>query len=262
MDNPDRQYHIQLDRDLVEGAEYVLLPGDPGRVAKTALHLDPDARQLGSHREYTTYLGRLRDRNFLVCSTGIGGPGTAIALEELAAIGLRYFVRVGTTGAIQPFINIPSLIISLGAVRLEGTSTHYAPIEYPAVADLDLTNAIVQSARELQLEHHVGVTASSDSFYPGQERYDSFSQYVIQRFQGSLREWQQLHVLNYEMEAATLFTIIRTFGLHAACVCSSIVNRTTTEHVDQAVIDQAENNLARAAKRALEIHIDSDQQIP
>ena len=256
MTDQGRQYHIQLDRDLVEGAEYVLLPGDPGRVAKTALHIDPDARQLGSHREYTTYLGRLEDHSFLVCSTGIGGPGTAVALEELAAIGLKYFVRIGTTGAIQSFIGVPSLIISLGAVRLDGTSTHYAPIEYPAVADFELTNAIVQAARELQIEHHIGVTASSDSFYPGQERYDSFSRYVIQRFQGSLREWRQLNVLNYEMEAATLFTVIRTFGLQAACVCSSIVNRSTSEHVDPAVLETAEENLAKAAKRALAIHME------
>ena len=251
-----KQYHLQLNRSLVEGAEYVLLPGDPSRVAKTALYIDPNARQLSSHREYTTYLGKLKNRNFLVCSTGIGGPGTAIALEELAAIGLKYFVRIGTAGAIQPYINVPSLIISTGAVRLEGTSTHYAPIEYPAVADFELTTAIVQAARELHLEHHIGITASSDSFYPGQERYDSFSQYVIRRFKGSFQEWQQLNVLNYEMEAATLFTVIRTFGLQAACVCSSIVNRNSAEHVDQDILEIAERNLAKAAKKALAIHME------
>ena len=249
------KYHIDLDEEKVQGAEYALLPGDPARVEKTAKYLDPDARFLAAKREYTSFLSDLEGRKVLVLSTGIGGPGVSLALEELADLGLKYFYRIGTTGAIQPHIGVPALIITLGAVRLDGVSTHYAPIEYPAVADLEMTNSLVQAARELQMEHHVGVTASADSFYPGQERYDTYSKYVIRRFQGTLKEWQQLNVLNYEMESASLFTIVRAFGLHAACVASTIVNRTVTEQVSHDLINKAERNLAIVIKRALELHM-------
>ena len=249
------KYHIDLDEAKVDGAEYALLPGDPARVEKTAKYIDQGARFLASKREYTSFLCELNGRKVVVCSTGIGGPGTSLALEELADLGLKYFYRIGTTGAIQPYIGVPSLIITLGAVRLDGASTHYAPIEYPAVADLELTNSLVQAAKGLEMEHYVGVTASTDTFYPGQERYDTYSQYVIRRFQGSMKEWQRLNVLNYEMESAALFTIVRAFGLQAACVASTIVNRTKTEQANHDVIDKAEENLAIVIKRALELHM-------
>jgi uridine phosphorylase len=193
----------------------------------------------------------------LVCSTGIGGPSLAIAVEELASLGLKNFIRIGTTGAIQPDITLPCVIISTGCVRLDGASSHYAPIEYPAVADLDLTNALVGAARELGLNYRVGITVSSDTFYPGQERYDTFSGYVPRHLQGSLQEWQRLKVLNYEMEGSTLFTVASTFGLKAAMVASAIVSRCFAEKPDDAVLAQAELDLARVARRALELEITS-----
>ena len=229
------------------------MPGDPGRVEKTAKYLDENAKFLASNREYTSFLATLCGQKVLVCSTGIGGPGMSLALEELAVMGVKNFYRIGTTGAIQPEIPVPSLIITSGSVRLDGASTHYAPIEYPAVADLDLTNSLVDAARQLGLEYRVGITASADTFYPGQERYDTFKGYVIRKFQNSMKEWQALNVLNYEMESATLLTIIATFGLKAACVASAIVNRTLTETPDDSVLHEAEANLAIVMKKALEI---------
>jgi len=247
------KYHIRLTTEMLEGAQYVILPGDPGRVEKAARYLDPNAKPLASNREYTSSLASVGGQKVLVCSTGIGGPSVSIALEELASLGIKYFYRIGTTGAIQPDIDVPSLIISTASVRLDGASTHYAPIEYPAVADLELTNSLVDSAKELGLKYHTGITASSDTFYPGQERYDTYNGYVPLRFQGSMEEWQKLNVLNYEMESATLFTIINAFGLKAACVASVIVNRTKEEAPDDTVLHNAEENLSEVVKMALEL---------
>lgn len=135
-----RQYHIALSAADIQGAADVLLPGDPGRVADLARSLDENAVALGANREYCSWLAHLDGRPVLVCSSGLGAPSTAVAVEELANIGLKRFIRVGTTGAIQPDIDFADIVISKAAVRLEGTSSHYAPMAYPAVASFSLTN--------------------------------------------------------------------------------------------------------------------------
>ena len=164
----------------------------------------------------------------MVCSTGIGGPSTSIAVEELAQLGVRTFLRVGTTGA-SSRIAAGDVIVTTGAVRLDGASLHFAPLEFPAVADFACTTALVDAAAALGVDPHVGITASSDTFYPGQERYDTVAGRVTRRFRGSLDEWQPMGVLNYEMEAATLFTMCASYGLRAGCVAGVLVNRTQTE---------------------------------
>ena len=251
-----KKYHINLSKDQLEGAKFVILPGDPARVEKTAKYIDKNAKFLSQNREYTSFLAKTNNKgdSILVCSTGIGGPSMSIALEELASLGIENFYRIGTSGAIQEDIKIPSLIISSGAVRLDGASSHYAPIEYPAVADLKLTNSLVEAAEKLKLDYRYGITASSDSFYPGQERYDTHSGYVIKKFQNTLKEWQKLNVLNFEMEAATLFTIISSFGLKAACVTSAIVNRTSSEKPNDKILAEAEKNLVKVINEAVENH--------
>ncbi len=168
-----------------------------------------------------------------MCSTGIGGPSTSIAVEELAQLGVRIFLRVGTTGAIQPGISPGELIVTTAAVRLDGASTHFAPMEFPAVSDFSCTAALVEAARSLGHEPHTGVTASSDTFYPGQERYDTYSGRVTRRFVGSFEQWRSMGVLNYEMEAATLFTMCATQGLQAGCVAGVLVNRNDEEIPDE-----------------------------
>ena len=152
-------------------------------------------------------------QNVLVCSTGMGGPSVAIGLEELARLGIKNFIRVGTTGCIQENINLGDVIINNAAVRLEGTSAHYAPVNFPAVASLKLTNALNDAAAALNVPHHVGISVSSDTFWPGQERYDSFTGYVCNALRGTLKEWQALGALNYEMETAALFVVAQAFGL-------------------------------------------------
>ena len=186
----------------------------------------------------------------LVTSTGIGGPSASIAIDELAQLGVRTMLRVGTTGAIQPHVKVGDVVITSGAVRLDGASTHYAPIEYPAVAHHEVITALVDSCIAQSIPYQVGITASCDTFYPGQERHDSFTGYVPRRFQGATEEWQQLHVLNYEMEAATLLTLCSAMGLRGGCVEGVIVNRAVSEHITAADLELGERNAVNAAVNA------------
>lgn len=246
-------FHLDLTRDQLQGAAIAILPGDPGRVAKIAGRFDRST-PLSSNREFTSHLGFAGDTPIVVCSTGIGGPSTSIATEELGQLGVRTFLRVGTTGAIQDDIDVADVIVTTGAVRLDGASQHFAPLEYPAVAHYDCVDALVTAADDQGITRHVGITASSDTFYPGQERYDTVSGYVNRRFAGSTDEWRALHVLNYEMEGATLFTMCAANGWRAGMVAGVLVNRSTQEIPDASVHDAAEDaavNVVTAAARAL-----------
>ena len=248
-------YHIGISRKMIKEAKYALLPGDPGRVEGLAKALGP-ATFIACHREFTSWLAEVQDEPVLVMSTGMGCPCVSIALEELARLGVTHFIRVGTTGSLQDDLNLGDVVISKAAVRTDGASKCYAPVEYPAVADLDITLALRQAAQELQIPHKIGITVTTDSFWPGQERYDSFTGYVPRALQGSLKEWQALGCSNFEMEAATLFVVANTFGLKAGTICGVIAKRTDSEAVaDKAVYQQAEARFQIVAKRALEILI-------
>jgi uridine phosphorylase len=221
-------FHLELTEEMLQGATTAIVPGDPARVERIATAMDR-AEFLHANREFTSWLGWVGDTPIVVCSTGIGGPSVSIAVEELAQLGVRTFIRLGTTGGIQPELEPGDVIVTTGAVRLDGASLHFAPMEFPAVADYECTNALVAAARAQGIEPHVGITASSDTFYPGQERYDTYTGHVTRRFRGSLEDWRAKGVLNYEMEAATLFTMCATMGLRAGCVAGVLVNRNQTE---------------------------------
>ncbi len=251
VSNDDIQYHIGLSKDMIEGAEYVLVPGDPGRVEGLAKAFDPEAKHICTSREYTSYLVDFHGQKILVCSSGMGAPSTAIGVEELATIGLKYFLRIGTTGTIQPHINYADIIISNAAVRLEGTSSHYAPIEYPAVASLSLTNNLIAAAKKVDVPYHVGITVSSDTFWPGQERYDNYSGYVLRRFRDSMDEWTALGVTNFEMEASALFVLASIFGLEAACLCGVIAKRDASEAPDLNAKQLCKDRWEAVAKEAI-----------
>jgi uridine phosphorylase len=245
-------YHLNINSDDIEGATVALLPGDPGRVeaiARTA----PFARgrELAFKREYRTWIAYLGTTPVLVTSTGIGGPSASIAIDELAQLGIRTFLRVGTTGAIQPDVVIGTVIVTTGAVRLDGASTHYAPIEYPAVADHEVVHAAIDAARALGVPHRAGVSASCDTFYPGQERHDSYSGYVPRRFQGATEEWRKLHVLNYEMESSTVLTLCAAMGLRGGCVAGVVVNRAVSETVTREGLESGEANAVTVAVGAI-----------
>jgi uridine phosphorylase len=247
-------FHLGLTKAMLKGATLAIIPGDPGRVQRIAEQME-DATFLAAHREYTSYLAYIQGKAVVICSTGIGGPSTSIAVEELAQLGVTSFLRVGTTGAIQTDINIGDLIITQAAVRLDGASLHFAPMEFPAVADFASTTALVAACHDTKTKPHIGITASSDTFYPGQERYDTVCKRVTRRFQGSLKQWQELGVLNYEMESSTLFTMCAANGWQAGCVSGVIVNRTQQEQPDKAIIEQTEATaisvVVRAAKKLL-----------
>ncbi len=223
-------HHLNLNTDIIAGAKIALLPGDPFRVPLIAQHLDQSAG-VAHQREFCSYLGSIEGERVLVTSTGCGGPSLSVCVEELAQLGVNTFIRVGSTGAIQEFIDVTDVIITNAAVRLDGASRSFAPIEYPAVSDLTVTNSLVESATTLGARYHVGITASTDTFYQGQERYDSFTGHVPAHLRGSLKEWQQINVLNFEMEAATLFTMCAAMGLRAGTVCGVVANRTASEKV-------------------------------
>ncbi|MBC7252796.1 MAG: uridine phosphorylase [Actinobacteria bacterium] len=245
-------YHLSLREKDVAGARYALLPGDPARV-ETIASAPPfkHCRQLAWKREFRTWLGYLGETPVLITSTGIGGPSTSIAVEELARLGVSTFIRVGTTGAIQPHIGVGDVVVTTGAVRLDGASTHYAPLEYPAVADPRVVEALLSAARELDIPHHVGITCSSDTFYPGQERRDGFREYIPRRFRGMTEEWRRMNVLNYEMEAATLLTMCGVLGLRGGCVTGVVDRHAEGGRITPEALQKAEANAIAVAVRAM-----------
>jgi len=249
-------YHLHLNRSQVRNSKIVLLPGDPFRVLKIAGKIKEQfggkVQELAWKREYKTVLCSVEKKPVLVTSTGIGGPSTSIAVEELAMLGIKTFIRIGTTGAIQRGIRPGEVIVTTGSVRLDGASTHYAPIEYPAVAHHEVVDALVKAAHKSRVRYHVGITASSDTFYPGQERYDSFTGYVPKRFQGSMKEWQRLNVLNYEMESSAVLTLCSAMGLRGGCVCGVIINRTVKDKITEEALKVAEVNAIKVAVASLE----------
>jgi uridine phosphorylase len=194
------QYHVGLSPDDI--GQYIILPGDPGRCKDIASYLE-DAHFVCSNREYTTYTGMLDGVRVSVTSTGIGGPSASIALEELANLGAHTFIRVGTCGGMQLDVKGGDVIIANGAIRMEGTSKEYAPIEFPAVADPLVTYALIKAVRHLgDVEHHLGVVQSKDSFY-GQ--HDAEKHPVGPELQYKWAAWLSMGCLASEMESAALF---------------------------------------------------------
>ncbi len=234
-DESGRQYHIFLRPGDVP--RYVLLPGDPGRVPLIAKYWD-EFKELARHREYVTYVGRYKGVELAATSTGIGGPATAIAIEELLRVGADTFIRVGTTGALQKHIGLGDVVISTATVRYDGTSKIYVSTEYPAVADLEVTLALIEAAEELGIKYHVGITASSDSFYVGQGR-PGFKNYMPEEWEGIDRKLRVINVLNFEMESATLFTLANIYGARAGTVCAAIANRVTNEFIPNIGVEDA-----------------------
>ena len=203
------QYHIKMRAGDV--GRYVLLPGDPGRVPLIASFLE-GAREVAHNREHRTYTGMLDGAPVSVTSTGIGGPSTAIAVEELAKIGADTFIRVGTSGTLQDWVSPGDLVVVSAAVRDEGTALHYMPMAFPAVADLDVVACLRQACEVTAAPYHVGISHSKDSFY-GEVEPDRMP--LADMLKERWKCWVQGGVLCSEMEAATLFVIARTLTKRA-----------------------------------------------
>ncbi|MEO3992717.1 MAG: uridine phosphorylase [Desulfurococcaceae archaeon TW002] len=235
VDESGRQYHLNVRKGDVP--RYVLLPGDPGRVPFIASFWD-ESKLLSTHREYVTYVGKYKGVDIAAVSTGIGGPATAIAIEELLRVGADTFIRVGTTGALRKEIELGDLVISLAAVRYDGVSKIYVEPEYPAVTSLDVLLALIEAAEELGVRYHVGITASSDSFYVGQGR-PGFRNYLPKQWSDIHVRLAEINVLNFEMEAATIFTLANIYGGRGGAVCAVIANRVTDEFAPGAGVENA-----------------------
>ena len=198
----ERQYHIQVAPGEV--GRYVILPGDPKRCALIAKYFDNPV-QIADNREYVTITGTLDGKKVSVTSTGIGGPSAAIAIEELVRCGADTFIRVGTCGGMQEDILSGDIVIASGAIRMDGTGREYAPIEYPAVSDFEVTSALGQAAEELNMRFHIGVTQSKDSFY-GQHSPETMP--VSYELENKWNAWLRMGCLASEMESATLFIVV------------------------------------------------------
>ncbi|MBQ5712377.1 MAG: uridine phosphorylase [Oscillospiraceae bacterium] len=201
MQSIGKQFHIHC----VEGdvGRYVFLPGDPGRCESIAAHFD-DPVHIGMNREYNIYTGTLLGQKVSVCSTGIGGPSASIAMEELHNIGAGTFIRIGTCGGIAMDVRAGDVVVANGAVRYEHTSFEYAPPEFPAVPDFDITAALREASLELGFRTHVGVVQCKDSFY-GQ--HDPKKSPVYYELEQKWESWKRLGVKASEMESAALFVV-------------------------------------------------------
>ena len=254
-DTRERQFHTLLAKGDV--GRYCILPGDPGRCAPIAAHFD-DARLIASNREFTTYPGTLLGEPVSVCSTGIGGPSAVLALEALVQCGADTFVRIGTCGGIRLDVQSDDVVIATGAIRHEGASREYAPIEFPAVPDFDVLSALVEAARSLGKPWHAGVVHCKDSFY-GQ--HDPARMPVSYELLAKWEAWKRLGTLSSEMESAALFTAAASLGVR----CGSAFHVVWNQEREAAGLDQKESEDTGAAIElgieALKLLIRRDREV-
>ncbi len=254
MQELERQYHIHCAEGEV--GRYVILPGDPGRCESIASHFD-DPRLIAQNREFTTYTGTLLGEKVSVCSTGIGGPSASIAMEELHKLGSDTFIRTGTCGGIAMDVRTHDIVIATGAIRFEHTSMEYAPIEFPAVADYNIVEALVQACRQLGYRHHTGVVQCKDSFY-GQHSPEKSPVYY--ELLNKWESWKRLGVKASEMESAALFVVAA--ALHVRCgSCFHVVWNQEREKAGLGnEMSEDTNSAVKVAVEALKLTIQRDRE--
>lgn len=243
MQKQEKQFHIHC----VEGdvGRYVILAGDPGRIPDIAAHFD-DAKQVAYNREFNVYTGYLCGEKVTACSTGIGGPSASIAMEELHNIGADTFIRTGTCGGIDIDVQAGDIVVATGAVRYEHTSREYAPIEFPAVSDLDIAVALRDAALALGARTHTGVVQNKDAFY-GQHSPESMP--VSYELLDKWEAWKHLGVKASEMESAALFTVASA----RRCRCGACFHVIWNQEREKAGLDQEQNeDTSLAVKVAVE----------
>jgi len=233
-----KQPHLLVeDGDLNDVA---LLPGDPGRVDRIARHCE-DSETVAQNREYKVVNATYEGRPVTVCSTGIGSPSAAIAVEELAAVGVETFIRVGTTGALQSGIDIGDMVVATGAAKDEGTTKRYEDVTVPAVPDYEVLSALVDAAEANDEAVHVGPVATDDAFYAETEAH--------------VDDWEAAGLLAVEMEAAAVFSLARRKGLRAGAICTvdgNLVEGTQKGETDSEELpEKARNNVERAIELSL-----------
>ncbi len=254
MQEMELQYHLKIHCGDV--GKYCILPGDPGRCELIARYFD-DARFVSSNREYVIYTGTLLGEKVSVCSTGIGGPSSAIAMEELFLCGADTFVRVGTAGGIDTRVCAGDCIIATSAVRQDGTSYEYAPFQFPATADFEVVAALKSAAEKLGHSHHVGIVQSKDSFY-GQHSPERMA--TSYQLEAQWEAWKRLGVLCSEMEAATQFVVGSTLGARCGGVFHIVWNQ---EREKLGLIQKPDEDTDKAIRigvEAIKLLIESDKK--
>jgi len=214
-----KMHHLQIEPGQI--GEFVIMPGDPGRCHLIAEHFE-NPQLIAQSREYVTYTGKYKGLTVSVTSTGMGCPSAAIALEELIMSGVKYLVRLGTTGVLQKNINLGDIIIPTSAVRLEGTSVEYIPIEFPAVADIDIVDALVKVTHNKNQKSHIGIIMSHDAFYKG-------SVFADLDFLKREQVWIDSNVLSVENESSALFTIGYLRKVKVGTILTAVANHLTRE---------------------------------
>jgi uridine phosphorylase len=247
----EKKYHIGLAKGDV--GEYVLVPGDPGRTPMIAKYLD-GAREVAFSREYRTFTGSIDGVPVSTISSGMGGPSVAIAVEELNELGVHTFLRVGTCGAAQPEIKMGDLVIAIGSVRSEGTPNGYVPPEYPAIASLDVVNALVEASRMEGVPYHVGVIRSVDALYSDLMPDKMPRPHHLRE---ELDMWSRAGILSNDMETSTLFVVARIRKLRAGTInlCVDELGAGEIHHLDPSYMDR----MLKVAVDAIRILIMRDQ---
>lgn len=248
------QYHLQIRPGDV--GRYVILPGDPKRCEKIAAHFC-DAKLVADSREYVTYTGTLLGEKVSVTSTGIGGPSASIAMEELVRCGADTFLRVGTCGGMALDVMGGDIVVATGAIRMEGTSKEYAPIEFPAVADLEVTNALVKAAKSLGYTYHAGVVQCKDAFY-GQHEPEKMpvSYELLQKWEA----WKRLGCKASEMESAALFVVASHLGVRCGSDFLVVGNQERQAlGMENPIVHDTEGAIEVAVK-AIELLIEEDRR--
>ncbi len=245
------QYHLKMRTGDV--GRYVLLPGDRGRVKLMSAYLK-DCEETGNNREYLTHTGYHNGIKVSVMSTGMGCPASAIAVEELANIGVEVFIRTGSTGALQPSIDVGDLVIATGAVKNEGTSRMYEPVEFPAVASSDVLNSLIEAARSLKstlkFNYHVGIVATDDAFYAETPEF--------------IQNLTRLGVLSMDMESSTIFAVSRLRGLRAGSIMAASENFARKSIVPEqvpAALEEGWKKETQVALKAIEL-LESHKERP
>ena len=234
-----KQFHIACAQGDI--GRYCILPGDPGRVPAIAALFD-DAKQIAYNREFNVWTGTLLGEKVTACSTGIGGPSASIAMEELHKCGADTFIRTGTCGGIDLNVQSGDVVVATGAIRYEHTSREYAPIEFPAVADFQVTNALVEATKKLGFPLHTGIVQCKDSFYGQHQPEKSPVSYeLLQRWEA----WKKLGVKASEMESAALFVVAAALGVR----CGSCFHVIWNQEREKAGLDQDMSEDTSAAVR-------------
>ena len=249
-----KQFHIACAQGDI--GRYCILPGDPGRVPAIAALFD-DAKQIAYNREFNVWTGTLLGEKVTACSTGIGGPSASIAMEELHKCGADTFIRTGTCGGIDLNVQSGDVVVATGAIRYEHTSREYAPIEFPAVADFQVTNALVEATKKLGFPLHTGIVQCKDSFY-GQ--HDPAASPVYYELQQKWESWKRLGVKASEMESAALFVGAAALG----CRCGSCFHVVGNQEREAAGLDQKmsedTSSSVKVSVEALKLLIEADRK--